>query len=69
MAVVNTVCKNGHVLSVRSLRATVPCGGCKEMTSTLYDCKERCYGECASCWVRNVRGRVVPPKPPGGYGS
>lgn len=69
MAVVNTVCKNGHRLVARSLRATVPCKGCNEMTSTLYDCDERCYGECAECWVKKVRDRVVPWSPPVGAGS
>lgn len=69
MAVVNTHCMNGHPLKARSLRAAVPCSGCNEMVSTLYDCKQRCYGECAACWVENVRDRVVPPKPPGGDGT
>ena len=58
MSAGKTACENGHPLGARSLRATVPCGGCNEMTSTVYDCDHRCYGRCAECWVKNVRDHV-----------
>lgn len=55
MAVVNTVCANGHVLAAKPLRAVRPCKGCGEQMSTAYDCESGCYGKCAACWVAEVR--------------
>ena len=58
MSAGKTACENGHPLGARSLRATVPCGGCNEMTSPVYDCDHRCYGRCAEGWGKNVRNPV-----------